>query len=188
MRTFKHRSLFRATPPMPTLAATAAGCLVAVLTLPGCGTTGASAPEPEDVPHRDPAAGDAVPTASDAAAEAAEAAEVPILRRTAAANGAPVLYSLVLIDEAGELPGPVADALRPDFETESVVFLGMGEQPGPGYAAEITGVRRAGDELTVAAEMQRPEEATPGERTTPWSAVVIPRQDGVSPTLLSDFH
>ncbi|BAM04712.1 hypothetical protein PSMK_25530 [Phycisphaera mikurensis NBRC 102666] len=160
-------------------AAIASGLVAVSLALAGCGST--PAPAAEGVPHRDPA------SAGVADADATPR-EVPILRRTAASNGSPALYTLILIENPDELPGPVADALKPDFDNEAVVFFGMGEQPGPGYAAEITSVRRTGSELTVAADVRRPEEAVGGDPTTPWSAVVIERQPGVTMPLLSDFN
>ncbi len=105
---------------------------------------------------------------------------VPILRMTSAANGAPTAYTLMLVEAAGTLPDAVTGALKPDFDTESIVFVGMGEQAGEGYGATIDGVSRAGDELTVSAEFTRPDGEAEGAATTPWAAVVIPKQPGVS--------
>ena len=87
-----------------------------------------------------------------------------------------------------DLPAPVTNALKPDFGSESVIFLGMGEMPGEGFGTRITGVRRSGNELTVEADFDKPSGTPDGGATTPWSAVVIPKQEGVSGPLLSDFR
>ena len=122
------------------------------------------------------------------ASTAAGSSEVQLLRRTDDINGSPNLYTLVLINDTGSLPAPVAAALRPDFGSESVIFLGMGQQAGEGFAARITGVSRVGDDLTVSAEFTHPSGAIGGGETTPWSAVVVPKQEGVAMPLLSDFR
>ena len=161
-------------PARPTASArTLLALALPLATLPGCG----SSPDPVQA------------SGGEAAAVAAATAPgpVPILRGTSDANGAPRAYTLVLIEDAGSLPGPIADLLRPDFGSESVVFLGMGEQAGGGFGARITGVERVGDELVVSADFQRPEGEPAGGATTPWSAVVIPRQGGLSMPLLSNF-
>ena len=158
------------------LTALAAGLLLAPLS--GCGST------PEPAQEVEPSAVNAP-----AAARVIADVEVPILRRTGDANGSPRVYTLVLIEDASDLPGPVGDALKPDFDTEAVVFLGMGEQAGTGYGTQITGVHRTADELVVSADFEKPADGVEasGEPTTPWSAVVIPKQEGLTMPLLSDF-
>jgi len=163
-----------------TLSATAA-LAGGLLTVGGCG----SSPDAADAPHRNPPSQEAPAVAGDAAREVVP---VPVLRMTADDHGAPPVYTLMLVEEAGTLPSAVTDALKPDFATESVVFLGMGRQDGEGFGTRITGLTREGDELTVAATFERPDGDAAGEPTTPWSAVVIPRQAGLAGPLLSDFR
>lgn len=169
--------------PVGGLPALCLGAVVAAsLGLGGCEATQPATPPA--TPSADaPAAAGQVDEAVDALSRT-----VPILRGTAAANGAPALYALMLVDQPGVLPEGVVGTLKPDFEREAVIFLGMGEQKSEGYGVRITGVEQRGNELTVAATFDRPEGEATGDATTPWSAVVVPRVDGVSGPLLSDFR
>lgn len=169
--------------PVGGLPALCLGAVVAAsLGLGGCEATQPATP-PATPSAEAPAAAGQVDEPVDALSRT-----VPIQRGTAAANGAPALYALMLVDQPGVLPEGVVGTLKPDFERETVIFLGMGEQKSEGYGVRITGVEQCGNELTVAATFDRPEGEATGDATTPWSAVVVPRVDGVSGPLLSDFR
>lgn len=191
---FRFRAFF-ASPAAPVAPVAPVGglpalCLGAVVAA-SLGLGGCEATQPATPPATPSATASAdAPAAAGQVDEAVDVLSrtVPILRGTAAANGAPALYALMLVDQPGVLPEGVVGTLKPDFEREAVIFLGMGEQKSEGYGVRITGVEQRGNELTVAATFDRPQGEATGDATTPWSAVVVPRVDGVSGPLLSDFR
>ncbi len=118
-----------------------------------------------------------------------EVTPLEVLSHASAEMGGPDQYTLALVQNEYELPQAVVDqGLEVDFETQSVVLLGMGTQPTSGYAATITGLQQVGDVLYVQAIFDRPGlgEMSAQVITTPWAAATVYKRPATT-TLRSDF-
>ena len=114
----------------------------------------------------------------------AEPKTMPILRDLEGSDPALTAPDVVLINSTEELTHTGSTALanlNPDFATESMVLLALGERPTGGYHGEITSVRRTADTLIVTGIAHRPgpDEMVVQVITYPFHAVMIPKTQNV---------
>jgi uncharacterized membrane protein len=76
--------------------------------------------------------------------------------------------------------GPDAPAPVVDFDERMVAAVFAGERPTPGFAVEVTGTRREGQDLVVLVAERRPDPALVAAQiiVSPFHIATLPRDDG----------
>lgn len=150
----------------------AAGVMGAMTLAGGCASKGggeASTTAPGQ-------AGPATATSPMAPPTAAE--PVTLVQQASAEQGGPTRGGTYLVkDEAGlaALGVQALEGLSPDWASQDVVILGLGEQNTGGFWANISGMQLVGDTLFVQGTVNSPaaDAMTPQVMTAPYAAAVI---------------
>jgi len=68
--------------------------------------------------------------------------------------------------------------LAPDFNTESVIVVALGEVPTAGFGITITGVQKQGDKVFVQFKTSQPGDVAAQVISYPFAAVAVPKLTG----------
>jgi len=103
---------------------------------------------------------------------------VPILASHSGSDAAFVAQEY-LINSADDTKADLS-ALNPNYETQSVVVIALGEMPTGGHSVAITGVQKKGDTLYVQFRVTQPaaDAVVTQAITHPYAAVLIPKFAG----------
>lgn len=102
---------------------------------------------------------------------------VAILRQTAGSDEAFAKIGGYLLNAAGDSKAALTD-LAPNYETESVIVVALGEVPTGGYGVTITGVQKKGDDIYVQFTTSEPTGAATQVISYPYAAVAVPKTTG----------
>jgi predicted small secreted protein len=105
---------------------------------------------------------------------------VPILAAASGSDPA-IKADAYLINAADQTTANLA-GLNANFDSQSIVVIGLGEMPTAGYEVVITGVQKKGDTLFVQFKVSKPGDVAAQVITYPYGAALIPKFVGkVSP-------
>ncbi len=104
---------------------------------------------------------------------------VEILRQTAGSDEAFARIGDYLLNAAGDSAANL-ETLAPNYQTETVIVVALGEVPTGGYGVNITGVQKKGDQLFVQFTVSQPaaDAVTTQALTYPYAAVAVPKTTG----------
>lgn len=102
---------------------------------------------------------------------------VAILRQSAGSDEAFAKIGGHLLNAAGDSKATLGD-LAPNYETESVIVVALGEVPTGGFGVKITGVQKKGDDIFVQFTTSEPTGAATQVISYPFAAVAVPKTTG----------
>lgn len=104
---------------------------------------------------------------------------VELLRQTAGSDAGFAKIGGYLLNSAD---GSTADlsALSPNYDTESVIVVSLGEVPTGGFGVNITGVQKQGDKIFVQFTTTQPaaDAVVTQALSHPYAAVAVPKLTG----------
>lgn len=102
---------------------------------------------------------------------------VAILRESTGNDAAFAKIGGHLLNAAGDTTASLGD-LNPNYETESVIVVALGEVPTGGFGVMITGVQKKGENIFVQFKTSEPGDVATQVISYPYAAVVIPKATG----------
>lgn len=102
---------------------------------------------------------------------------VAILRQASGNDQAFAKIGGYLLNAAGDSAANLGD-LAPNYETESVIVVALGEVPTGGFGVTITGVQKKGEDVFVQFTTSEPTGITTQVISYPYAAAVVPKTTG----------